>query len=77
MIDEIDIAVERSERDLQAAIAAQVALASAEPPSIDGICSDCNGPIEPERLRALRGCTIRCAACAQHFQRSLKPRGRT
>lgn len=74
MVDEIDIANERIERDLEAALAAQAARAAAEPRSIDGLCHDCGGAIEPQRLAALHGCTIRCAACAREFQRSLKPR---
>lgn len=79
MIDEVDIAAERSERDLQAALAAHAerrAPAPLPPGALAGICYDCERPIEPKRLRALHGCAIRCAACAKEFERSLKPRMR-
>jgi len=76
VIDEIDIANERIERDLEAAIAAQLARGQGESVSLDGICCDCGGAIEPARLAALHGCTVRCAACAQQFQHHLKPRWR-
>lgn len=72
MVDEIDIANERIERDLEAALAAQAARAAAEPRSIDGLCHDCGGAIEPARLAALRGCTIRCAACARQHEDALR-----
>lgn len=72
MVDEIDIANERIERDLDAAIAAQLARSDGEPSSINGLCFDCGGAIEPARLAALRGCTIRCAACARQHEDALR-----
>jgi RNA polymerase-binding transcription factor DksA len=41
--------------------------------SIDGICVDCDEPIEPARLAALAHKTSRCASCAQVFE--LRNRG--
>ncbi|MBS0212324.1 MAG: TraR/DksA C4-type zinc finger protein [Proteobacteria bacterium] len=74
MIDEIDIATERIERDLAAALDAHAASFAAQPRSWDGLCADCGKPIEPARLAALHGCTIRCAACAHAFALRLKLR---
>jgi RNA polymerase-binding transcription factor DksA len=34
-------------------------------------CIECSEPIEPERLRALRGCTSRCASCARDFEQRM------
>jgi len=72
VIDEIDIANERIDRDLAAAIAAQLARSDGEPVSIDGLCVDCGDAIEPARLHALRHCTVRCAACARQFEDALR-----
>lgn len=74
MIDEIDVATERAERDLAAALSAHATALAAQEASPDGRCIDCGGAIEPARLAALRGCTVRCAGCAHGFERSLKPR---
>lgn len=68
MVDEIDIANERIDRDLAAAIAAQLARGQRDAVSLDGTCCDCGDAIEPARLAALRGCTIRCAACARMWE---------
>lgn len=38
-------------------------------PSVDRFCIDCEGEIEPERWKALRGATSRCAACAHDYER--------
>lgn len=35
-------------------------------------CIDCEQPIEPERWKALRGATSRCAACAHDYERSMR-----
>lgn len=76
MIDEIDIASERIERDLAAALDAHAARVAAAERSIDGLCIDCGMAIEPARLAALHGCTVRCAACAREYARRFKPRMR-
>ena len=75
MADDIDRAqdTEQADRDaaLRAARARYEASFAPRTDGIDGQCIDCHQPIEPERLRALRGCTSRCIACATtHEQRS-------
>lgn len=40
--------------------------------SIDGICVDCDEPIEPARLTALAHKTSRCASCATDFEHRMK-----
>lgn len=74
MADDIDMAQDREQLDRELAVraargrqaTADAALAALPPPG----CIDCDGPIEPERWQVLRGCTSRCAACAQvHEQR--------
>lgn len=39
--------------------------------SIDGMCVDCDGPIEPARLAVL-GATARCASCAHDAERGMR-----
>jgi RNA polymerase-binding transcription factor DksA len=38
---------------------------------VDGQCIDCENPIEPERMRALR-VTSRCSSCAQDHEKRMK-----
>ncbi|WP_424682932.1 TraR/DksA C4-type zinc finger protein [Frateuria sp. YIM B11624] len=38
---------------------------------IDGLCIDCDKPIEPKRLQVLAGKTSRCAGCAQKHEQQL------
>lgn len=73
MIDEIDIASERIERDLAAALEAHAARTVAQVSS-DGLCIDCGWAIEPARLAALRGCTARCVRCAARFETAQRRR---
>ena len=40
--------------------------------SIDGICIDCDEPIEPARLAALAHKTSRCASCATDYEHRMK-----
>jgi RNA polymerase-binding transcription factor DksA len=40
--------------------------------SVDGICIDCDEPIEPARLAALDHKTSRCASCATDHEHRLK-----
>lgn len=39
---------------------------------VNRTCIECEQPIEPERWKALRGCTSRCAACAHDYERSVR-----
>lgn len=39
---------------------------------VDDFCIDCEQPIEPERLQALRGATSRCANCAHDYERAVR-----
>lgn len=75
MTDQIDSAQEREQLDTEMALAAarQRIEASFKPRAdgIDGICIDCDEPIEPARLHVLAGKTSRCASCAHdHEQRT-------
>jgi RNA polymerase-binding transcription factor DksA len=40
-------------------------------PSKEGNCLDCDGPIEPQRLRLLPCCS-RCATCAHAAERTMR-----
>lgn len=68
MTDDIDRAQAREEQDRDLALAAlreriDAALTPRDP-SLDGLCIDCDEPIEPARIAALRGCVSRCIECA-------------
>ena len=71
-MDEIDQAQAREQLDRELALAAlrERIDASLTPrdPSIDGLCIDCDEPIEPERIAALRGCCSRCVDCATRHE---------
>lgn len=71
MADEIDMAQARDQLDRDNAIAATLRrIADAFAPRdarVDGLCVDCDEPIEPERLAVIR--TARCADCAGIFER--------
>ncbi|MBS0499376.1 MAG: TraR/DksA family transcriptional regulator [Proteobacteria bacterium] len=70
----MDIASERIERDLAAALEAHAARVAAAERSIDGLCIDCGMAIEPARLAALHGCTARCVRCAARFETAQRRR---
>lgn len=72
MTDDMDRAqaLEGFDRDV-ALVNTRARIAAAQLPrdtSVDGFCIDCEQPIEPERLAALRGTTSRCADCASQFE---------
>lgn len=78
-MDSIDGVPDLEERERQGGLAALKAriAASHQPrdPSVERTCIDCGDPIEPERWKALRGCTSRCASCAHdHEQRMRRAR---
>jgi len=72
MTDDVDCAqaAEQSDRDLALKVMFERIAASFQPrrDGIDGICIDCQEPIEPVRLQVLAGKTSRCAACARDFE---------
>ncbi len=74
-MDEIDRAQEREQQDRDAALAAAQAriAASFEPrdPRIDALCIDCDEPIDPARLAAVRA-TSRCTPCAAAWEARLR-----
>lgn len=76
MSDDIDRAQERDaqDRDRATALTLQRIAAAHAPrdPSIDGLCIDCDEPIEPARLAALDHKTSRCAGCATDYEHRLK-----
>lgn len=39
---------------------------------VNRTCIECGEFIEPERWKALRGCTSRCSACAHDYERSVR-----
>lgn len=39
---------------------------------VNRMCIECEQPIEPERWKALRGCTSRCSACAHDYERRVR-----
>lgn len=78
MADDIDRAQITEERDREMALqAVRARIESAFSPrdaSAAGRCIDCLELIEPERMKALRGCTSRCVACAAAHEHRLKGR---
>ncbi|AGG89912.1 TraR/DksA family transcriptional regulator [Rhodanobacter denitrificans] len=76
MSDDIDRAQESDAQDRDRAMASTLQrIADAHSPrntSIDGICIDCDEPIEPARLAALDHKTSRCASCAADHEHRLK-----
>jgi RNA polymerase-binding transcription factor DksA len=72
MADDMDRAQTLDSFDRDVAVAnTQARIAAALSPrdmTLDGICIDCDLPIEPARLAALRGTTSRCADCARQFE---------
>lgn len=62
-MDELDLSQQREERDRDIALAQHAARRRAVHTPVDGLCVDCEEPIEPARLRAL-GDTEHCSACA-------------
>ena len=76
MIDDMDRAQaleafdrEHALADLRARIAASLSPRDA---SVDGRCIECEQPIEPGRLQAMRHATSRCASCAAEHERRLR-----
>ncbi len=71
-MDDMDRAQAREEQlreDALAALQRRIAAAMAPPdPAVAGLCIDCDGSIEPERMTALRGCTSRCSSCAHAYE---------
>lgn len=39
---------------------------------VDGLCIDCEEPIEPPRLTVLNGKTSRCAQCAHDYEQRMR-----
>ncbi|MGS1014098.1 TraR/DksA C4-type zinc finger protein [Rhodanobacter sp. UC4450_H17] len=76
MSDDIDRAQESDEQDRARATAQTLQrIADSHAPrnaSIDGLCIDCDEPIEPARLAALDHMTSRCASCATDHEHRLK-----
>ncbi|MHB1273631.1 MAG: TraR/DksA C4-type zinc finger protein [Rhodanobacter sp.] len=76
MSDAIDRAQESDAQDRERALAAvQQRIADSFAPrhgAIDGICIDCDEPIEPARLQVLHGKTSRCASCATDHEQRMK-----
>lgn len=76
MSDDIDRAQDSDAQDRERALAdTRRRIAEAHAPrnaSIDGICIDCDEPIEPARLVALAHKTSRCASCAADYEHRLK-----
>lgn len=66
----VDEAQAAEEQDRERAMQRHRQAASHQPRdmSVDGICIDCEEPIEPERLAALAHKTSRCASCAHDFE---------
>ena len=76
MSDDIDRAQDSDAQDRERALAdTHRRIAEAHAPrnaSVDGICIDCDEPIEPARLAALAHKTSRCASCAADHEHRLK-----
>lgn len=77
MSDAIDTAqaVEEADRARALASARQRIADSFAPRTsavFDGVCIECEQPIEPARLRALGPATSRCATCAHDFERAMR-----
>jgi RNA polymerase-binding transcription factor DksA len=72
MTDTIDQAQDREQLDRDLALQAHADRVAASfvprADGIDGLCIDCDRPIEPERLRVLARKTSRCAHCAQALE---------
>lgn len=72
MSDDIDRAQQRDEEDRERALVAMRARIAASNASVntslDGLCIDCEEPIEPARLAALARKTSRCRDCAGVFE---------
>jgi RNA polymerase-binding transcription factor DksA len=68
----MDRAQEREQLDRDVALKAlrsRIEAASMPPDGAQaGMCIDCEQPIEPARIAALRGCCSRCVECAQHHE---------
>lgn len=75
-MDDVDRAQVREQRDRDLALAAMReridASLTPRDPSIDGLCIDCDEPIEPARIKALRGCVSRCVTCATRFEQHMR-----
>jgi RNA polymerase-binding transcription factor DksA len=73
--DIVDQAQVREEMDRDIAIAAvQKRIAEAfapRDPNAANWCMDCDGAIEPERLRVIPN-TARCASCAHDYERGIR-----
>lgn len=76
MSDAIDKAQEREALDRELALRAMSErIAASHTPrdvSVDGLCIDCQEPIEASRLRVLAGKTSRCASCAHDFEHRMR-----
>ncbi|WP_428993924.1 TraR/DksA C4-type zinc finger protein [Dyella terrae] len=78
--DDMDRAQESEAADRERALrlAAERIAASFEPrkDGIEGLCIDCDLPIEPARLIVLAGKTSRCASCAHDYEQRKRMHGR-
>lgn len=76
MIDDMDRAQAQEAFDRERALAqVQTRIAASLSPRdtrVDGCCIDCEQPIEPARLHAMRHATSRCVACAAEHERHLR-----
>jgi RNA polymerase-binding transcription factor DksA len=76
MVDDMDRAQTLDGFDREVAMSnVQARIAAANTPrdvSVDGRCIECDLPIEPARLAALRGATSRCADCARQFEQRVR-----
>lgn len=76
MSDDIERGQESEQADRERSIREALrVIADAQTPrntSIDGLCIDCDEPIEPARLAALDHMTSRCASCAADHEHRLK-----
>lgn len=76
MTDTIDDAQANEEQDRAIALRLQMLrVAASHAPrraGIDGLCIDCDEPIEPERLAVLAGKTSRCAQCARDYEQRMR-----
>lgn len=74
-MDDVDAAQAREQNDRDVALLAMreridAALVPRDA-SIDGVCIDCDEPIEPKRIKALPNCS-RCIECAKRHEHRLR-----
>lgn len=75
-MDEMDRAQAQEQTDREMALAAMReridAALTPRDPAADGLCIDCDQPIEPDRIAALRGCCSRCVDCATRWEKAVR-----